>query len=229
MKLVLIVAGLLAAGVVGGVTADLLGPESSSPFAAPDTDRLEADVSDLKTSVARLTEEVRALRDARLVPNEPAAAGAADPLPPAADTPETAATNQEIEAKVNQLIEERSRLDSEARTQRMNAMWAARDKDRLASMRDELDLTEYQAEELEKILAERRKLMGEMRKKMFEGGRANLSREEIDAMRDKMRKTREESDEKVKNLLSSSQYESYRKMDTGGRGPGGGMGRGGGR
>jgi len=228
MKIALMALGLLAAGVVGGVTSDLLRPDAPPSVAAGNTDQLKAEFSDLRTTVARLTEEVRALRDARVVPSEPTAlAGGPAALGPDTEAPVAAATTEELEAKVNKLIEEKDKKDSEARSQRMNAMWEGRDKARLKRLQDELDLTDYQAEELAKILGERRKLMSEMRTKMFEGGRENLSQEQITEFREKMQKSREESDEKVKTLLSSTQYESYEKMDTGGRGMGGfGGGRG---
>jgi len=228
MKMALFAVGLLAAGVVGGVTADLLRPEAPPSLAADNTDRLEAEVDDLRTTVARLADEFRAERDARVVPNAPAAAADAPAaLAPDTEAPVAAATTKELEEKVNKLIDKKGRQDSEARSRRMGAMFAERDKDRLDRYKKELDLTDYQAEELAKIIAERRKLMLEMRAKIFEGGRENVTREQITEMREKMQTARDESDEKVKNLLSSSQYETYETMDTGGRGPGMGFGGGG--
>jgi hypothetical protein len=235
MKIALFALGFIAAGVVGGVTADLLRPEVTSAPTEGGRDRLAAEIDDLRTDVAHLREEFRTARDAAVLPDEPA--GTADaPLPSAAgeEIPSEEAVadgSGALEEKVNRLIEEKARKDGEARTKRIGAMWAERDKERLSRLKEDLDLTDYQAEELARILDERRKVMMEMRTKMFEGGRENLSREEITAFREKMQKSRDESEEKVKSLLSSSQYEQYRKLEPSGggrgpgRGPGGGFGR----
>lgn len=225
MKIALLALGLLAAGVIGGVTTDLL--RSDAPVTVPRSEnaRLKADLDDLKTSVARLSQEVNALRDARVIPNDPASAG--DPAAVPADTaaPVAAASEKELEEKVTQLIDKKDRAESEARTKRMNAMFEERDKERLEKYRKELDLTDYQAEELAKIMGERRQAMIDMRNEIFAGGAEAGTREK---MRETMKKVREDSNEKVKVLLSTTQYETYEKMDTGGRGGRGGGGFGGG-
>ena len=60
----------------------------------------------------------------------------------------------------------------------------------------------------------------------MEGGRENATAEQWTEMREGMQKLRTDSDETIKGILTTDQYESYKKQDTGGRGPGVGFGGG---
>jgi len=233
MKVALIALAVLAAGVVGGVVSNQFRAENAVAPAEHGQDRIEAELSDLRTLVARQGEEIRALRDAGIVANEPSRLPDAPALEPEAEDPAAAATDSELEDRVAKILEKKEQEDRDARTQRFNAMIEEREKARLKRLQENLGLTDYQAEELGKIFANQRKAMTSMREKIFEGGRENVSQEQFAKMREDMQKLREDSDEEIKKLLSVDQYESYKKQDTGfggGRGPGGGFGppRGGG-
>jgi hypothetical protein len=227
MKIALMALAVLAAGVVGGVVSGQLRTESAPAPADGGRDRLEAELSDLRTLVARQGEEIRALRDAGLVANDPSRLPDAPALESGADAP-AAASEAELENQVAKILEKKEQEDREARTQRFNAMIEEREKARIKRLQDSLGLTDYQAEELGKIFATQRQAMLEMRTKIFEGGRENVTQEQFAKMREDMQKLREDSDEEIKKLLSVDQYESYKKQDTGGfgRGPGGGFGGG---
>ncbi|MEN8151251.1 MAG: hypothetical protein ABFS86_15655 [Planctomycetota bacterium] len=228
MKVVLIAIGFIAAGVIGGVTSDLLRPDQPTAPLDDGRDRIEAELSDLRTLVARQGEEIRALRDAALVANEPARLAGAPALEPDAETA-AAANEGEFEDKVAKVLEKKDQEEREARTQRMTAMMAEREKALLKRLQEELGLTDYQSEELGKIFGERRNAMMAIREKIFEGGRENVTQEQFAEMRENMQKSREESEEEIKNLLTADQYEAYQKQDTGGFGRGGFGPGGGGR
>ena len=231
MKLILVFAGVVAAGAVGGVTAHYLMDDAPVEYDAGNPDPLVARVDSLENSVARLTEEIRLLRDAAHVPADPGAAPAPaeaaeadavlNSLPPA---------EEEIAAKVLATLEERAQKDREARQERMEAAAAQASEAILKRLETDLGLTAYQSDELAQIFEDRRKAMSALRDKYRKEGE-RPTREDFQAMRDEMKQIRDDTDAKLKDLLSEDQYKSLKKAESqrnrnqGRRGGRGGRGR----
>ena len=80
-----------------------------------------------------------------------------------------------------------------------------------AKLREELSLDSYQESELKQIAADYKKAMGDMFKPKTDGGGMSIGKIDIT----KIMKTRSEADERVKNLLSETQHEKFRKENYG--------------
>jgi len=225
MRGILIAVGMGAVGLVGALAGVYIGSDSPAiPEAdSQDMSRVNARLDELQTEIARLREEMLR-RDTAVAapmaeaPVEPSALEAAEAVPVAA------MRDEDLKAKVLEVVAEKDKAEREARRKRETERAAERETAMMDRLTEELRLTGYQQEELKKIWLARREAFSTLRERMMsgDGGREGI--------RDEFRKIREESDLKLKEILDAQQYETWSTLNTGrGGGFGGFGGRGGGR
>ena len=216
MKTALFVLGFLGAGLVGAVASRELFPPAASPAAdAPgDLAGLEARVDDLSDQVARLSEEVRARRDAGIVPSDPSHAAAADDptlLPGLAADPAGAPpafTDDRIEKKIEETIAKITRERQAEKAKQVELSTRKKEREWLLTKQKEHGLTDYQVEEFTKLLMYRRERLGTLKAGWNEATPEQQAQRKTE-MEDLGRELRGE----LQKLLSGDQYEAIMKTN----------------
>jgi len=209
MKIVLIALGFVGAGLIGAVAARELFPGDAPEMGAPSAlASVEARIDDIEAQVARLTEEVRARRDAGIVPNapppfsdDPAAAIPLDAAPPS-DGP-AAITDDQIERKVVETVEKIARARAAEKARRAEEIQLAKEREWLATKQKEIGLTDYQVEELGRMIVARRRAIAGFKRKMAaapDGQKADIQQAMMDYRR--------QLDGELRKLLSGDQYDA---------------------
>jgi len=173
VKIALLLIGFVGAGVIGAVAARELFPADAPEVGAPPgIAAIEARVNDLSAQVTRLTEEVRAQRDARILPDAPPPATVDAPAAiegeaAAAGVPGLPAeiTDDLIEKKVVETVEKMARARAAEKARRDEAAVRKKEREWLLAKQKELGLTDYQVNEFAKMLISRRQRMGEMKRR----------------------------------------------------------------
>jgi len=170
MRTGLFVIGFIGAGLVGAVFGHMLFPaDVPLPGRSENLSHLEAQVDDLAVEVDRLRTEVREERVSRSLPDapfSPAAAGISiDPADPSATSltaPVPAGApilipDDLIEEKVRETVVEIARENQQERARQAEARKVEKETAWLKGMQEELRMTDYQVEEIGKLLVGRRR------------------------------------------------------------------------
>jgi hypothetical protein len=210
MRTALLLVGFGAAAFAGVLAGQALGPGDVAP--PPMTSGLEGRIDQLEREVARLTEMVRSAPLPPLPSSMPDGPDALAPSSPAARAEEASptATPDELREKVLDVIEEKRQADREERERKVAEYAARAETARLDRLEKDLGLEPYQREELAKILTERRKAITALMRGRRERIRAPEAREE---MKEEFKRIREEADTELQKLLSTEQYEAFKKRD----------------
>ncbi len=178
MRTVLFVIGFVGAGLVGAVFGHVLFPaDAPLPGRSTDQSRLEAQVDDLAAEVDRLRTEFREERASRPIPDTQHA-----PAAPALFTSENPAVldigviraggtgapalipDEVIEEKVRETVLEIARENQKERARQAEARQVEKETAWLKGMQEELRMTDYQVEELKKLLVGRRRTVAAFKK-----------------------------------------------------------------
>jgi hypothetical protein len=213
MKPIILTVGILGAGVVGALAGQVLFPaEAPPPAAHTGLAKLEARLDEVSREVERLGDAVRILRDAAAIPN---ALPPAEALPPGDvdDAGEAGALipDSVLEEKVRETVEKIAADAREERARKAEASVRQKEKAWLDGIRERLDLTDYQVEEMGKLLLRRRRAIAAIKAKWAERGASITDAEKATLM--KAGETLgQRLDEELQKLLSTSQYESLQEM-----------------
>ncbi|MHC4859307.1 MAG: hypothetical protein ACYTDY_04370 [Planctomycetota bacterium] len=211
MRTALFLFGFASAAFVGVMAGQMLSPGEAAPPDLADLERLRAQVDELETEVARLKVEAR--RPPPLPASMPggpdlldsSVAEAAAERPAAAPLPDEALRDTILE-----VVQEKEKTDRGAREERVAKYAARMEEARLDRLEKDLGLEKYQREELAKILEKRRVALADLWRGRREQPRSPEAREE---MREELKRIREEADTELKKLLSTEQYEAFKKTD----------------
>jgi hypothetical protein len=233
MKTVPLILGLVAAGAIGALAATVMHPTDDGG-AAPPAPREDPRVDSLVAAVEQLRQDVAMLRAAPPVAAESPAmrtAGSAEALN-GADSPEDAADpaaaapkGEEFEKAVADAVAKSRQKEMEA----IGKMWtdraAQREKGMVTQFAKDQGLSDYQRDEMIKLMDKRRERLSPLYRAMFTPAPDGETRD-FARIREDMQKVRDETQEELKGLISVDQAEAFQKQESSRRG---GMGMFGGR
>lgn len=208
MKTAVFIFGFLGAGLVGAVASRELFPTASPTAETPPAwANVEARVDDLSGQVERLSAELRARRDAAIVPVAPPSVGAAGAPTALEDTtsipgsPAATVSDEKIEKKVEETIAKITRERQIEKARQVEMATRKKEWDWLLAKQKELDLTDYQVEEFAKMLIARRQRMAGMK-----GRWKDSSPEQQAQLKTEMEDYSRELRGELRKLLSADQY-----------------------
>jgi hypothetical protein len=218
MKTLPLILGLVAAGAIGALAATALRHDPIDHTS--DAPREDPRVEELVAAVERLRQEVDDLRSAPpVVANAPAPARAMSETPAMMEPDEVAVAGAAAVPEKKVLEAAVSKAVADARKKEMEAignMWAGRaaqrDKDMVVQFAKDHGLTDYQRDEMSKIIEARRDKLGPYYRKMFTPSEDGKPRDYAQIQKD-MEKVREEADEELKTLLSTDAFEAFQKQE----------------
>jgi len=229
MKTLPLILGFVAAGVVGALTATIMqkdGTDAAAP--APGVDPR---VQELVVAVERLRLDVADLKATPpVVVNAPALAAtegpAAIPGLEVADVDAAPAPDEKkFQESVDKAVADARKKEMEAIGQMWSSRAAQREKDVVAQFAKDQGLSDYQRDEMGKILATRREKLGPFYRAMFTPPAGGETRDFAKIQKD-MEKVRVAADEELKTLLGTDQLDAFKKLEDSRRGR---WGMGGGR
>ena len=218
MRTVLFIVGFVGAGLVGAVFGQMLFPDDAPlPGRSEDQSRLEAQVDDLAAEVEVLKTAIREERDSRPLPETPFspvpsdAVTAGNPVagtaaaPPPADT-RTLISDEVIEEKVRETVVEIAREQQRERARQAEAKQVATETAWLKGMQSDLRMTDYQVEEIGKLLILRRRAMEVYKQKRDALGQDATPQQKA-RLQQEMTDYRESLKTEVLKVVSVEQYE----------------------
>jgi len=210
MRTALLLVGFGAAAFAGVLAGQAIGPGDVTPL--PSTSGLEGRIDELEAQVARLTEMARSAPLPPLPSSMPDGPDALAPSPTASEGEASAAPvlDAALREQVLGVIEEKRLADREERERKVQDYAARAETARLDRLEKDLGLEPYQREELAKILTDRRKALAALLRGRRERERTPEAREE---MKEEFKRIREEADTELQKLLSTEQYETFKKRD----------------
>jgi vacuolar-type H+-ATPase subunit I/STV1 len=220
MRTVLFIIGFVGAGLVGAVFGHVLFPDDAPlPGRSGDDSYLMARVDDLAAEVERLRTAVYDERASRPIANTqqtPAASALFSSEDPAVldvgdivvggTVAPTLTTDDVIEEKVRETVEEIAREQRRERARREEAKIVAKETAWLKGMQADLRMTDYQVEEIGKLLVQRRRAMEAFKQKWAALGEDATPQQKA-GLQQTMTDYRESLKIEVLKVVSVDQYE----------------------